>query len=347
MSDYPQGPATPPPAPPDAPGLPHVDMMAGPEMQAWIAKLEAEDRSASKRNLILAMALGAAVMVLFVVLVGIHRATVGAYAVVEDVTMTRHPAHQGQVEIAFRVVTPGKVYYRRTSGGVETELIDYFRTPGQFQRSWAWGYEPGEPVDVEVWSRGGMSRQAVHEAFPTSDRADIVILIDTTGSMSPSIAELKDKCVVFSEKLRAQDLKHRFALIGFGDTAEDEWIDVHGFTSNVEEFQDWVDHVERFDGRDLPESALDALEKALELEFDPEAMQRFYLVTDAAFHEPSRSGATAAGIAAKLEEKRVLLSVFSQARFEDEYRPLLGETGRFQEIENFGTVLSQGRVLED
>jgi hypothetical protein len=41
------------------------------------------------------------------------------------------------------------------------------------------------------------------------------------------------------------------------------------------------------------------------------------------------------------------LSVFSRAELEGDYRDLLGQTGRFQEIENFGTVLSEGRVLED
>jgi hypothetical protein len=39
--------------------------------------------------------------------------------------------------------------------------------------------------------------------------------------------------------------------------------------------------------------------------------------------------------------------VFSRAQFEEDYQTLIAEAGRFQEIENFGGVLTEGRVLED
>jgi hypothetical protein len=332
---------------PDMPGPPRVDMMASAEMQAWIARLEAENRSVGKRNKVLAVALAAGIVLLVVVLMAVHRATIGSYAVLEDVSVTRHPASQGRLEISFRVAGPGKVHYRRTSGKIETDLIDYFRRTGPIDRSWSWVYEPGKQIDVTIWHRRGLFRQTFRERFPTSNKADIVTLIDTTGSMSPSIAELKEKCLVFSEQLRKQALEHRFALIGFGDAAEGDWIDKRDFTNDATDFQTWVSQIDRFDGGDLPESALDALEEALTLPLDPEAMRRFYLVTDAQFHEPSRSGADAADLAARLEEERVLLNVFSRAQFEKDYQTLIPGTGRFQEIQNFGSVLSEGRVLED
>jgi hypothetical protein len=322
-------------------------MMASAEMQAWIARLEAENRSVGKRNKVLAVALVAGIILLAIVLVAVHRATIGTYAELAEVSVTRHPANQGRLEISFRVVRPGKVHYRRTSGKIETDLIDYFRRTGPIARSWSWVYEPGKQIGVTLWHRSGLFRQTVQDQFPTSNEADIVMLIDTTGSMSPSIAELKEKCLVFSEQLRMQALEHRFALIGFGDVAEGDWIDRHDFTGDVTDFQAWVSEIDRFDGGDLPESALDALEEALTLPLDPEAIRRFYLVTDAQFHEPSRSGAEAADLATRLEQERVLLNVFSRAQFEEDYQTLISETGRFQEIQNFGSVLSEGRVLED
>ena len=328
-------------------GPPDVDMMASAEMQAWIARLEQEDSRLGLRILVLAVALGVGLVVLAGVLWGVHRATVGAYAVLEDVAVTRNPANQGRLEFSFNVVSPGKVHYRRRCGAIETDVIDTFLAPGPVKRSWSWIYEPGEDIDVTLWCRSGLLRATHTESFPTADRADIVILIDTTGSMSRVIAELREKCVAFSERLNQQALEHRFALIGFGDAEEGPWLDVHEFTSDVKDFQRSVSRVKRFDGGDLPESALDALEEALNLPFDRDAVRRLYLVTDARFHQPTRSGATVADIAGRLQSQRVLLYVFSRRQYEEDYAGLLGETGRFQEIENFGNVLSEGRVLED
>jgi len=322
-------------------------MMASREMQAWIARLEAERQTVGRRNKFLAVALGVAVVVLVVVLVSLHQATIGTYAVLDNVTITRHPASQGRVEIAFQVTSPGKVYYRRGSGDVQTDVIDYFHRAGPVERSWGWVYEPGEPIDVRVWYRRGILRRAERASFETANRADIVILIDTTGSMDRSIRELQEKCAAFSEQLTRQALEHRFALIGFGDAQESTWLDARPFTSDVDQFRGWVSQIKRFDGGDLPESALDALEEALKLPFDPQAIRRFYLVTDAEYHEPSRSGATAEQVAVRLEQERVLLSVFGRPQAEAQYRKLLGPAGKFQEIENFGKVLSEGRILED
>ncbi len=54
-------------------------------------------------------------------------------------------------------------------------------------------------------------------------------------------------------------------------------------------------------------------------------------------------------IIGRLDRERVLLHVFSRSEFEDDYARLLddGRIGRFREIEHFGQVLSEGRVLED
>ena len=335
------------PPPSDLPGLPQVDMMTSGEMQAWIARLEAEQKTLGTRNKYLAVAMAGGVLVLLGALWVVHRSTIGTYAVLDAAAITRHPANQGRLEISFRVVEPGKVHYRRISGSIETDVIDTFRRSGEIRRSWAWVYEPGKDIDVTLWYRRGLFRKTQTERFGTAGRADIVILIDSTGSMSRSIAELQEKCVTFSERLKKQALEHRFALIGFGDVQEGLWLDKHEFTPDVARFQQSVSEVKRFDGGDLPESVLDALEEALTLPFDEHAIRRFYLVTDAAYHEPAQSGATAADLVARMEKERVLLSVFSRPQYEDDYAKLLADTGKFQEIENFGKVLSEGRVLED
>jgi Mg-chelatase subunit ChlD len=322
-------------------------MSSSAEVQAWIATLEQEDQSLGKRNRLITVAFAAGFVVFVVVGISVYRWTVGSYASLDNVRIERHPASQGRIEIAFDVRSPGRVRYLRTSGEHRTELIDYFSQPGPVERSWSWTYEPGENIDVSLTYRSGLLRRSARVAFPTAKSADIVILIDTTGSMSPSLKQLQEKCGRFSEQLTRQALPHRFALIGFGDRADGEWLDANEFTSDVDEFRTEVAAISRYDGGDLPESALDAIEAALALPFDDQAMRRIYLVTDAAFHSPSASGATAADIAQRLEKQRALLEVFSRPQFERAYAPLLGKSGRFHEVENFGKVLEEGRVLED
>lgn len=324
-----------------------AELLAGGEMQAYLARLESERKRIGRRNRYLAAVLCGAVAVVAVVLWAVYRATLGAYAVLEEVRVEQHPIHQGRLDIAFRVASPGKVHCRRVSGEIETDLVDYFPAPTEIERPWSWVYEPGEDIRLTLRYRSGLWRRTFERTFPTSRRADIVVLIDATGSMSPSIDELREKCVVLAERLARQSLQPRFALLGFGDTSDGEWLDNRGFTSDVREFQTWAGRLKRFDGGDLPESALDALQAALELPLDPAAIRRFYLVTDAAYHQPSASGATAAELASRLVEQRVALYVFSRASLEEIYRVLVGSSGRFREIENFGQALSEGRILED
>jgi hypothetical protein len=322
-------------------------MRASAEVQAWIQSLRADEATLGQRSRRLRIALGVGLGLLALVGATVYWSLVGRYAVVDEVAMNRHPASQGRLQFRLNVVRPGKVHYRRTSGPAQTDLVDRFTEPGRIDRAWAWTYQPGKPIEATVWYRRGLLLRSRRASFPTSARADIVILIDTTGSMDRSLAELQEKCVRFSQRLTEQSLEHRFALIGFGDRSEGRWIEVTDFTADAEQFRRAVQGIERFDGGDLPESALGALRRAMELPLAEGAIRRFYLVTDAPYHEPGAGGITAAEIAAQLEAGDVLLHVFSRRAFEDDYRKLLGEAGKFLDIENFGRALDEGRILED
>ena len=154
------------------------------EVQAWIATLKQEDRSLGKRNRFLAVAFAFALVVALLVGLSVYHWTVGSYAALDNLRIERQPASQGRIEIAFDVRSPGRVRYLRTSGGHRTELIDYFAKPGPVERSWSWSYEPGSDIQVSLTYRQGLWRRTLSAPFPTCTSADIVILIDTTGSMS-------------------------------------------------------------------------------------------------------------------------------------------------------------------
>jgi hypothetical protein len=329
------------------PNKPSVNLSLNAEVQAWITKLESETHSLGRRNRLLLIGLGIGLIVLLAVCWWLYQSSIRSYAVLENVSIERNSTHQGRLQISFRVTKPGKVLYERVSGGIRTEVVDYFDKPGNVERSWSWVYEPGKDIDVEVICRSNFWRQNYAASFPTEKTADIVILMDTTGSMSHLIEVLKQKCIDFSKRLTEQSLEHRFALIGFGDAQEGEWLDKHEFTAKVEEFQKWVSAIKRFDGGDVPESGLDAIESALSLPFEKNSIRRIILVTDAPFHEVAASGTKVADIIAKMRKERVLLEVFSREEFQANYAPLLGDSGKFEYLEDFGQVLAEGRILED
>jgi hypothetical protein len=316
-------------------------------MQAWIMKLESKNQFIGRRNLVLMATLVVGLLVLMLVFMWLYHSGIQSYAVLENVDISRKPSHQGRIRISFSVVKPGRVLYERTSGSIRTEVADYFDRPGDVQRNWSWVYEPGEDIQIGVWYRGSFWRRSCTAHLPTEKQADIVVLMDTTGSMSHCIEVLKHKCIDFSNRLTEQSLEHRFALIGFGDTHEEEWFDKHDFTDDVEQFQRWVSTIKRFDGGDVPESSLDAIELALSLPFHKNAIRRIILVTDAPFHEITASGAKVADISARLQQQHIFLEVFSRAVFQSNYADLVGDSGKFESLEDFGKVLAEGRILED
>jgi hypothetical protein len=327
-------------------------------LRAQIDELKQQDRSLGRRNRYLGWVLLGGVVLLLVVLAGLYQFAVRSYAVLDQVAIRQDQANQGMLEVSFRVVSPGVVHYRRTSGKSEAELLEVFRSPGTYTRSWSWLYEPGSPIETSLCFRGPFWRKTQTTAFPTSRRADIVVLIDTTGSMGRYINQLKDRCSLFAQRLNEQEIQYRFALLGFGDVNEGEWLDQYPFTSDVGELKANVARVRRFDGGDYPESALDALEEAMQLPFEKVSLRRFYLVTDDTYHPRTRSGATVEQLAQRLREANILLTVFTTAEFFPDYEKLLtrpgnqpgkGEGGnvRLMEVERFGHVLSEGRLLED
>lgn len=292
------------------------------------------------------------ILVLSFLLKQIHYFCVGRYAVLGKVAVTQNSGNQGQLEISYEVQKPGRILCRRTSGNLQTDLIFDYREPCRDSQHWNWGYVPGEPIDVTLWSREGVHGIYRKYQFPTSDVVDVVILIDSTESMDESIQTLKEKCVEFASLLERQAVRPRFALIGFGDAlqAPQNWIFQTDFFEDVRKFQEAVESIPRFEGGDLPESSLDALAAAIEKVKKDSAGHaiRFYLVTDQSFHPQTAAGnLTVESMAAELKKNRVMLEVFANPRFQQDYLPLIGDCGHFREIENFGEVLSQGRFLED
>ncbi len=337
------------PAPPANGPLapPSVDMRSSPEMRAWLEQLQRQDQKLGLQNRALAVALAIGVAAALIVLWVLFRSTVGAYAAIDGLTAEQHPASPGRIDFAFRVNRPGQVHYQRSSGVRVTEMIDRFHTAGDQQRSWSWGYTPGEDLVVTAWYRSGFVRRSRAWRFPTTRRLDIVVLIDTSQSMGASIQPLKNHCTAFAERVLGQGWQPRFAVVAFGSREAEPWLYREGPTDDILEFFVAVDEMPRFpDGPDAG-SSLDALEEALALPLAPGATRRFFLVTDSGFHPQTARGTTAAQIARQLADQQIRLDVFSRPEVRTEYEPLLGTAGRFYPLRRFGQWMNQGHVLED
>lgn len=108
--------------------------------------------------------------------------------------------------------------------------------------------------------------------------ADIVFLLDATGSMQPSIDAVKRNIGTFVDKLESPDENEtlpvkdwRAAVWEFRDTGcdGDRWLVRHPFVRSAGELRGQLDRVVASGGGDEPESLLDALYAVAKMDASP------------------------------------------------------------------------------
>ena len=129
-------------------------------------------------------------------------------------------------------------------------------------------------------------------------KADVVFVIDTTGSMSSAIYGVKSNVTAFAKKLvNDYNVDANFALIEFRD------INVDGMNStkihkniasnwftNVDVFKSKVDSLRVSGGGDWEETPIDGLEMARRLDWRSDSTKFIILVTDAPYWNDNRYG---------------------------------------------------------
>lgn len=129
------------------------------------------------------------------------------------------------------------------------------------------------------------------ESVSHTKEADIIFVIDGTGSMGSTISRLKASMMTFEKILNANDIAPRFGIVEFGDITvtskgKREITQCYGWFSDATAFVNKVNEVGSpvYYGGDSPESQLDGLYVAMNnLEMRPEAHQFMILVTDATY----------------------------------------------------------------
>lgn len=114
-----------------------------------------------------------------------------------------------------------------------------------------------------------------------NSKVDFIFVFDTTGSMREEINSMIKKSKDFANTIAKGGYDYRFSLVTFGDKIRNG---KYGFTSNVEEFKNWLSKLSASGGGDDPELALDALVYASKLPARKDAQKVLVLITDESYH---------------------------------------------------------------
>jgi hypothetical protein len=147
----------------------------------------------------------------------------------------------------------------------------------------------GQTADLNI-DRDNREHEVTLETNSASDpvRLDVHFLIDTTGSMSDEIYQLKENMIVISERIH--DLPSRpnvrFGMTIYRDRGDEYVSRTLDFTSDIEAFTQELSQVVANGGDDYPESLNEGLHNAIHLpewRID-ETVSLIFLIADAPPH---------------------------------------------------------------
>ncbi len=195
------------------------------------------------------------------------------------------------------------------------------------------------PAEIQTLS---LADDALLSAVDTSiatvnikGQADIVFVIDTTGSMSSAISNVKNNIIGFVDELDDAGVKVSFALVDFRDITCDGQYYTHivdntnsNWFANAEEFKSKVASLSVDGGGDTPETPIDGLEMARRLDWRNTAQKFIILVTDANYKTNNNYGiASMNEMAELLDADGINVSVISATGYQSIYQTLYESTG--------------------
>jgi hypothetical protein len=166
-----------------------------------------------------------------------------------------------------------------------------------------------EPEHLAHRARSTLAEGIAHQPPPSpahQRRADILFVLDCTGSMGGEINAIRDAITGFADTIQSDGVQVRVGLIEFRDRLcgeEHRALTFAGavFTQNPVMFRQEVAKLTAGGGGDEPESSLDALLLASRQPFDPEANKVIVLVTDAPPHIPDQEAQSIDDVATALK----------------------------------------------
>ena len=165
-----------------------------------------------------------------------------------------------------------------------------------------------------------------------SGKADIVFVMDTTGSMAKPIENVKENVAKFVKELESQKVDARFGLIEFKDIYQDgnDSTRNYGWFTSAKKFTKKLSALTvDGGGGDGPETPIDALESACQMKYRTGVDRYIILLTDAHYLNGTStdSSATFTLELEKLSEKGIVTSVVTKGKWFDDYENAVSITG--------------------
>lgn len=145
-----------------------------------------------------------------------------------------------------------------------------------------------DPKTLTVMENGQPKPVISVEKITITERipVDFVFLVDVTGTMQSYINGVKNNIEGFVESLRNRGIEYRIGLVLFSDIIEK----VYQPTTDVKEFNSWLNKVFASGGFDEKENALDAIREVSKTKWNPAANRVAVIITDAPYHQFGERG---------------------------------------------------------
>lgn len=147
-----------------------------------------------------------------------------------------------------------------------------------------------------------------------AEKLDIVLIVDTTGSMEDNVRGVRAYADQFARILRLNKRDAHFGLVTFTDASHDP-PKTMGMTDNAVDLRNWLNAAKFTGGGGLAESGLEAVMAALnEFRYRDGAKKRFIFISDGPFHDRDYNGAsdlTMDAVIDTLKQRRVTLDSVS------------------------------------
>lgn len=122
--------------------------------------------------------------------------------------------------------------------------------------------------------------QLTKDTLAGTNEADIIFVLDVTGSMGDEIGEVVDNIIEFTDSLEFRGVDYQLGMVTFLDEIEN----VYDFTSDPEQFKGFVSAQYAHGGGDYSENSLLALDRAAQFNFRESSNRIVIWITDASYH---------------------------------------------------------------
>lgn len=161
-------------------------------------------------------------------------------------------------------------------------------------------------------------------------KADVVFVVDTTGSMRNTIDNVKNSIDNFVTELENNKVDIRLGLVEYKDIYVDGINSTvnYGWFTYVSNFKNTLSQINVDGGGDTPETVVDALEKARQMSFRKNVDKYIVLITDADYHNGTaqNSDITLSQEISWLKKDGINISVITLPEYYDVYNELVEKT---------------------